>query len=404
MYKKIKDCRICKSKKISQIINLGNQPLANNLLKKNNVIEEKFPLILVFCKDCKTAQLSCDVDKKKLFSKYFWVTSTSTAAKKFSKLFFNLSKKFLRPNSFIIEIASNDGLFLKQFNKYKTLGVEPAKNLSIDSNKAGILTLNRFFDIDTSKFIKKKYGKSDYIFARNVIPHISSVKSVIKGISDLLSDDGVVAVEFHYANNIIKQLQFDSIYHEHVFYFSIVTLSNLFRQFELKSFDLALSPISGGSMIVFFSKNNRKKTSLLKKWEIYEKKKNINSLKNWLLFSRKIKKYKKKLISMIKKLTINKNRINAYGASARSSTLLNFCKLNARYIENIYDKNPYKHFYYTPGSQIKILPTSKINKEKDIVILAWNFYEEILLFLKKIKFKGKVIKPLPHKPVIKCKI
>ncbi len=401
MNKKISCCRLCNSRSLVKIIDLKNQPPANSLHKKNEKIK-KFPLIVLFCKKCKTAQLSISLDPKYLFRKYFWVTATSSTAKKHSLYFFKKLSKYLNKNSNVIEIASNDGTFLKPFVKkgHSVLGIDPATNIAKIANSYGINTIPDFFNYNLSKKIKKKYKNNRIIFARNVIPHVSNINSVVKGISNLSEMKTIVAIEFHYSKDILTDLQYDSIYHEHIFYFTIKTISNLFKKYGLNAFDVFKSPISGGSLVLLFSKNKIKKTKLLQKFEFDEKKLNINLLQKWKKFGKNSVNHAIKFEKEVIKNLSKKNKIFGYGASARSSTLLNFCNLNSSKIEFIIDQNSLKHNLYTPGTNIPIYSFKKAQKkirDKTMVLLAWNFKNEIINYMKNKKFKNKIIIPFNKK-------
>lgn len=406
MFKNIKRCRLCKSDKLNIFFNLGNHQPSNSLKKKINEIIPSIPLKLLFCKSCKTVQLSDTANPKLLFEKYVWVTGTSDGAKKYAKVFYSrVKKKLTKKKNFICEIASNDGTFLNIFKKKgnKVLGIDPAKNISIVANKNGIKTLPEFFDENLSNKIKQSYGSPDLIFARNVIPHVEGIISIVKGISNLIHKDGKVAIEFHYSKKILDELHYDSIYHEHLFYFSIHTLTNLFKKYKLFPFDVDISPISGGSLVIYFSKKRKTIKTKLKKLINYEKKIKINSLKTWKKFQNDSKKHSEKLLNLIKNIKLN-YKIFGYGASARSSTLLNYAKINHAYLDFIVDKNPLKSNKFTAGTNIKIisplLAKKKIKNYKYCILLAWNFRREIIEELKKLKFKGKVIVPLPNKTKI----
>jgi len=359
-------------------------------------------LILAFCKSCKLVQLTEYPNKKYLFNKYFWVTGTSIAANNFAKIFFKKLSKSLKKKSNVFEIASNDGTFLKEFkkNKHNILGIDPAKNIAKIANSKGITTIAEFFNYKKSKEIKKKF-KPDLIFARNVIPHVSNLKSVVKGISNLCKDNTQVAIEFHYAGYIYKELQYDSIYHEHIYYFTIVSLSKIFEKYNLYPNDLFVSPISGGSIVLIFGQKKKNQSLSLKKFILYEKKIKLNQINTWKIFSQKVKIHKDKF----RKLILEKFKLNgklfAYGASARSSTLMNYAKIDNRYVDFIIDQNKLKEGYYTPGSSIKILRFNKVSKlvrkYKFMILLAWNFKTEIQKFLSKKKFKGEILVPFKKK-------
>jgi hypothetical protein len=401
MYKLIKYCRICGSIKLKKIINLNDQPPANSLHKKNVSIKN-VPLELLYCLKCHTAQLSATVNPKYLFNNYLWLTSTSTTAKKYSDFFFNKINQKIKERSFIVEIASNDGTFLRPFKKsgHKILGVDPAKNIVNIAKKQKINTICNFFNYKTSKKILKNNGHADIVIARNVIPHVKDIHSIIKGISSLLSEKGIAVIEFHYAKIIIDELHYDSIYHEHLFYFTIETITNIFGKYLLKPFDIFRSPISGGSLVLFFSKENKKESVLLKKIKKDEKRFDLNSFSKWRVFAKKTYLHSKELKKTLDHYLLKDQKLVGFGASARSSTLLNFNNINSSKILYIMDKNSLKHNLYTPGSNILVCPYRRINKHYNVILLAWNFKDEFIKYLKSTNYKGKIIIPLPNKVFI----
>ena len=400
IYQSIRNCRICKSSSLKKILDLKNQPSSNALRKNLKDKEYKIPLILLFCKKCHTAQLSATANPKYLFNHYVWVTETSKSAKEYSNLFFNRVIKKTIINSFIVEIASNDGTFLKPFKKTgrKVLGVDPAKNIAKIANQKGIRTMPEFFNYKCAKKIIKKNSKADIVFARNVIPHVKDLHSIVKGIGTILSNKGTAIIEFHYAKIIQDELHYDSIYHEHLFYFTIKTLTNLFKKYDLYAFDVDKSPISGGSLVLYFSRNKLKMKDKLKKLIRIENNKKINKLATWKRFANKSKQHSKKFNTIIKKLKAS-HKLIGYGASARSSTLLNFSGISNKLMDKIIDKNKLKKNKYTPGSGIKIIDYDEIirniSKFSSVIILAWNFRKEIIEDLGKKGFKGNFLLPLP---------
>lgn len=388
-------CKVCQGE-LQTILDLGKQPPANSLfkLKKPKV----FSLVLTFCKKCTLLQLLSFPNKEYLFNKYFWVTGTSIAAQKYAKVFYKKVSKKIKPKSKVLEIASNDGTFLKEFKKnhHYTIGIDPAKNIVKIANMNGIKTLPKFFDYNCAIRVKRIF-EPDFIFARNVIPHVSDIHSVIKGISYLCNSKTQVAIEFHYAGEIYKGLQYDSIYHEHIFYFTVQSLVKILKQYNLFAYDVFSSPISGGSLVLMISKTKKKISNNLKRKIQYEDKEMLNDIKTWRLFSKKVKIHKKLFLKKINKIYKSQGRLCAYGASARSSTLLNFLGLNDKIIDFIIDQNKLKEGFKTPGSCIKIYSfkkiANKINNYNFILLLAWNFKKEIKNFLKQKKYLGKIITP-----------
>ena len=400
----IKKCRICNSK-LEKILYLGKQPPANSLGKSIYSKIQKYELTLTRCISCHTLQLNNTINPKYLFTDYVWVTGTSSAARKHTKNFYKQTVKRINKNNkrYILEVASNDGTFLQEYkkNNHKVLGIDPAKNIAKIANKQGIKTIAEFFSLQSSKKIKLRYGSPDLIFARNVIPHVENINEVIESIFNIMDEKSLGCIEFHYNKKIYDEIQYDSIYHEHVFYFSLKTISNLLNKFALYAYDCQRSPISGGSLMLYFTKNRKK--ALTKNYiNIFnnEIKTKINNKNTWKIFSKKVEQHRDEIRSLFKKYKIQKTKVFGYGASARSSTFLNFCKLDNKNIICIFDKSEHKHNKYTAGSNIEIKSTNEIImiKPKIIILLAWNFKSEIIKYLKSIKFSGKIIIPFPRKP------
>ena len=262
-YKTIKECRISDSKKLVKVLDLGLQPLANSLKKIQFDDEKKYPLTLSFCEKSSLLQLNETIKKEVLFNKYVWVTSTSATARNYAQTFYkNVTKDIQldKSNDLIIEIASNDGTFLKPFanNGFnKILGVDPAKNISEIANKDKIKTINDYWSKELSDRMLKQYGKAKLVFARNVIPHVSELNSVISGVENILSDDGFGIFEIHDANIIFNELHYDSVYHEHLCFFTLKSITYLLNKFNLYPFEIKESPISGGSFVIYFSKKKK---------------------------------------------------------------------------------------------------------------------------------------------------
>lgn len=402
----INKCRSCNSNELVDILDLNDQPPANSLKKKINDNEFFAPLKIIFCKNCKLVQLSATIDPAYLFKKYNWVTGTSEIVKVYAQKFYNNSKKYMTKNKAnILEIASNDGTFLDIFkrNGHQVLGVDPAKNIAKIANQKKIKTLPYFFNADlVNKNLSLKNFNPDIIIARNVIPHVKDIHSIIKSFKLLSNTNTVCMIEFHYSKKIINELHYDSIYHEHLFYFSIKSLSYLFRKYNLHPFDIFESPISGGSVVLMFSTKKLKKSKKLINMIKKEKISKINSLSAWKIFAKSVTRHAENLNKVIKKESQN-NEIIGFGASARSSTLLNYLKATNQEIKFIIDNNKIKHKLFTAGTNIKILPFEKlkIKSNKVIILLAWNFKKEIISFLRKKGFQGKIIIPLPKIKILK---
>ena len=406
IFQVISNCRICGKDKLNNILDLGEQPPANSL--RDNLEEPlpSVPLSIVHCDNCRTVQLKETVKPEYLFSKYVWVTGTSSTAQTYSSFFCDEALTRLPDRDlFVAEAASNDGTFLKRFKDkgHKVLGIDPAGNIAQIAIDKGIPTQVEFFDNKVAESIVNEHGKADCIFARNVIPHVDNIHGVISGMAHCIKDEGIAIVEFHYGENIMSELQYDSIYHEHLFYFSFQSLRYLLEKHGLAIFDYNVSPISGGSIALYCAKNKRPETSKLKKKLEMDENSGLGLKEKWLEFSEKCFDHKNKLIEVVKMHSGNGAKMIGYGASARSSTLLNFCGIDHRHLTCIADGNPIKHGKFTAGTDIPIVsPDEAFAKNPDtVLLLGWNFKDEILKIIKdQYQFQGKVILPLPNDPQI----
>lgn len=403
LWHEITECRLCACKKLDTILDLGDQPPANSLTKSKDNEETKIPLRLLRCAECSTVQLSATVDPAYLFSHYVWVTGTSRTAIEYSKTFSEKVIKYVpKNNPFVLEIASNDGTFLKCFKEKgcKVLGIDPAQNIAEIATNAGIETWPEFFNEEVATKVLSKVGRPDVAIARNVLPHVKQIDSIAKGLCDLVGKDGTIVVEFHYAGPIVDELHYDSIYHEHLFYFSLKTMGSVFQKYGFSIYDLFRSPISGGSLVVFLSSENKPQTSDLEKALLKESDSNLNELETWKSFGEKSKEHADQLRSMIQ-TRLSDGKCVAYGASARSSTMLNFAEIDCNYLAYVIDKNPWKQGLFTPGTRIPIVGFDEglqgLSSGDSLILLAWNFEKEIVDEVRRAGFEGQILVPLPER-------
>lgn len=403
---KLKLCRLCGGSEIEVIVDLGAQPPANSLRQKTEAALEAVPLILCRCKKCGTVQLTETVSPDYLFSHYVWVTGTSKGANDYSRLFCErLASRSHSGKLFVVEVASNDGTFLKAFQKRgdKVLGIDPAKNIAAMATEVGIPTLSEFFGLRIAKQVVAEYGQADAVFARNVIPHVANANDVVAGMAHCLKDNGTGAIEFHRADVILDELHYDSIYHEHLFYHSLGSIAMLLDPFGLKLFDVTESPISGGSLVAYFAKSLRPPTDALKKALAREAALGIVQSKAWQEFAKRCGRHRTMLLALVEQAKAKGKRLIGYGASARSSTLLNFSGIDSRHLEVVADKNKLKHGRLTPGTDIPIVSPEEAfaSRPDGVLLLAWNFREEVLKQIRDdYKWHGDVIVPLPGDPVV----
>ena len=375
------ECRSCGNLNLRRVLSLGYQPLANNLLNKENENCEFYPLEVNYCEKCHNCQLSVSVDPKKMFSNYLYKSSTS---KKFRDHFVNAAKKYTRDlklnkkKSYIIDIGSNDGIALKPFKDLgfsKILGVEPAKNLAEIANKNKIKTFNGFLE---SKNLKKIKKNADLILASNVFAHSDNLKEMAKCMFDLLSKKGTIIIEVQYLMNTLKDLTFDNIYHEHYNYWSLTSLINFFGQFEGKIFKAEKIDTHGGSLRIYIKKDKKIKNDKSVKEILEEEEKfGIKKFTTYKKFGEEVYKIRENVRKNIKKLKNQNKNIIGYGAPAKATTALNFFGISEE-IDFIVEDNNLKHNKFVPGVKIKIKEKSYIkNKKNTILVLAWNFFEEI---------------------------
>ncbi len=375
------ECRSCGNTKLQRVVSLGYQPLANNLLKKKDEECELYPLEVNYCSNCHNCQLSVAVNPKKMFSNYLYTSSTSlsfrnhfkSAADKYIKLFKLNPKK-----SYILDIGSNDGIALKPFKDLgfkNLLGIEPAKNLAKVANKNKIKTFNGFLE---KKNLKKIKNNADIILASNVFAHSDKLKEMAECMFSTISKKGVIIIEIQYLMNTLKDLTFDNIYHEHYNYWSLTSLKNFFNQFEAKIFKAEKIDTHGGSLRIYVKKNKKIKIEKSVSEIIKEEEKfGIKEFNTYKKFGEKVYKIKDNIINNLKNLKKTNKQIIGYGSPAKATTALNFFGITNE-IDFIVEDNKLKHGKYIPGVKIPIKDKSTIkNKDNAILVLAWNFFNEI---------------------------
>ena len=393
------ECRSCGNNKLQRFISLGYQPLANNLLKKRDEKTDFYPLEVNYCDKCHNCQLSVAVDPKKMFSNYLYTSSTS---KKFRDHFSKAATKYINefkliPNkSYIIDVGSNDGIALKPFKdkKFKRiLGIDPAKNLSKLANKNNIKTFNGFLNNQNIDKIKKN---ADLVLASNVFAHSDDLTGMAKCMIGLLKKNGNLIIEVQYLVDTLKELTFDNIYHEHYNYWSLTSLTNFFRKLNTKIYRAEKINTHGGSLRIYLNKNKTTKVEksvnkILKE----EEKFGIKKFQTYKIFGEKINKIRENINKNLDKIINKNNNIIGYGSPAKATTFLNFFGINNKKLKYVIEDNILKQNKYIPGVKIKIVNKKKFyGKENTVLVLAWNFFEEIKASNKKLGDKFINIKDL----------
>ena len=388
-------------------LDLGNQPLANYYLKKEQIKNKEKKYRLVVCFDTATKMVSI----KKTFSsrmmfnkKYPYRSSMSrTMQKSFKYLSDNIKKKF-KPKK-ILEIGSNDGSFLKNFNKDMSIGIEPCSNVEKITKKMKFNTIADYWGIDLAKKILKKFDKVDLIYSANTISHIKNLNNVFRSINIVLSNDGVLIIEDPSLLECLKRNTYDQFYNEHIYIFSYLALENILKKYNLEIFRIENLDIHGGSNRYFIKKmiSNRKIENSVKNQKKKEIKFGLDKKKTFIEFSKRVKESKNRLIALFKKCKKQNKKIIGYGATAKSTTILNYCNISNSIIDYFLDTTKDKQNKYTPGTKIKIMKYKGfIKKDVDVVFLgAWNFKKEIFKKEKKfIKSGGKFIIHTPYPKII----
>ncbi len=403
-------CRICKSEKVDKFLSLGKTPLANSFLRKEQLDSKEpyYPLDVYFCRNCCLVQLVDVVPPEILFRDYVYFSGVSGKfIEHCSSLAEKVSKRFsLSPGSLVIDIGGNDGTLLKQFKMrgVRVLNVEPAVNVAEIAEKEGIKTVNEFWNKETARRIRDSSGPAKIITATNVFAHNDNLDDFVGGVYELLAEDGAFIIEAPYLADLMQNSEFDTIYHEHLSYFSVMPLIYLFRKFGMKIFDIERTKIHGGSIRVYVTKDKSAEAGeAVGELVALEKSLGFDRLETYLTFSAKVESIRKNLVSFLEKLKSDGKKVAGYGAAAKGNTMLNFCKIDTGLLDYIIDKSPHKQGLYTPGMHIPVVKPSKILEDRPdyIVILAWNFADEIMGQEKGYAASGgKFILPIPEIRVI----
>ena len=401
--KVVTKCQISNSKNLESLIFLGYLPPVNTLRKIGTNLEEEisFPAELLYCKKSKLAQLGCIVDKEILFPYSYPYTSSTTRIlrENFADLYKDTIKIInLKKKDLIIDIGSNDGNLLSNFkNHHRVLGVTPEKigKLAI---KKGIPTIIDYFNNKTVKKILKNYGKARIITATNVFAHIDNINNIVKNILKNLDSDGIFISESHYLLPLIKTVQYDTIYHEHLRYYSVQSLNYLFKKHKLEIIDTKEISTHGGSIRIYAARKGKYKVSRNVKLQLQKENKSLNQ-KSFDQFKKNVVNSKIKLFNIIDKLKKNNKSIFGVGAPSRASTLINYLGLDQDIVDCVLEiDGSYKIGNYIPGTKIPILNENILKQKKPnyLLLFSWHIKDELKKNLRKKGFKGKFIIHLPY--------
>ena len=402
-------CRACGGTSLSLFLSLGPQPLANAFLKESAPAQKCFPLDVYYCQTCSLVQLLDVIDSETLFAEYVYVTGTSDTMRvhnqEYARTVSDLTS--LTQDDLVVEIGSNDGSLLQCFQQRGSpiLGIEPARNIAALADARGLRTLNRFFSSATASEIKQSYGSAKVILANNVLAHVDNTLDFLKGCREILHPAGLLAVEVPYVRHLIEKLEYDTIYHEHLCYFSISTLARLFERAGLSIMRVDEVPVHGGSLRVYARSRERHQQHAAEVVAAQKKEmaEGLTSLLRYVDFADRVVRNRLYLRNLVHRLVHDGKTVAAYGAPAKGSTLLNYCDIGKAEIPYVVDRNAMKVGLYQPGTGIPVLPVSTLLEEQPdyLLILAWNFEKEIVEQQKEYARRGgRFIIPIPDPRIL----
>ena len=402
-----KACLSCGGDSLASILSLGKTPLANALLTEAdlNKPEPSFALDLVFCPACTLVQITEEVPRAAMFSDYLYFSSFSDTMLQHARAIADrlTREKKLDAGSLVVEVASNDGYLLQFYEKagVPVLGIEPAANVAKVAEEKGIRTLVRFFGTNTAEELRASGERADVIHANNVLAHVLDLNGFVGGFATLLKDDGVAVIECPYVRDLVEKCEFDTIYHEHLCYFSLTALDHLMARHGLFIFDVERLSIHGGSLRLFVRKaglDGVARTDGVTALLDDEAAADVDKLAFYEGFADRVKSLKDDLLALLSDLKAKGARVAAYGAAAKGATLLNFFGIGRDTIDFVVDRSTYKQGRYMPGTRIPIRPPAAlVEKSPDYcLLLAWNFADEILEQQREYRARGgKFIVPIP---------
>jgi SAM-dependent methyltransferase len=401
-------CRSCGGGALELVLSLGKTPLANALLTEEQLDqpEARYPLDLAFCSDCSLVQITETVPPEQLFSHYLYFSSFSDTMLDYAKRLAGrtVENRRLGPGSLVIELASNDGYLLQFYRAagVPVLGIEPAANIAEEARQRGIPTLTKFFGSSVAEELRGQGKLADVVHANNVLAHVSDLNGFVSGIAKVLKPGGVAIIEVPHVKSMLDALEFDTIYHEHLCYFSLIALQALFGRHGMSVVDVERLPIHGGSLRLFLQSSG---TPSMAVGELLSEERvmGLDRLAFYKDFGSRVEALKTALRKLLGDLKVDGKRLAAYGASAKGSTLLNYCGIGRETLDFVVDRSTVKQGLYTPGTHLPILPPEAVQERRPdyLLLLVWNLADEILKQQHAFSAQGgRFIVPVPAPKVI----